>query len=175
MWVGIGTRLQVRKLPTNSELETVISNKLEFLRSDISHRQYLIDYEPITYEGISTDHNVLKGNINSLYQEALYAHVTDKLSYDIISLMGLIDRIKKVTHRFIRNAAPITDIIRVNDIAASDVRESLSWPGATSCDNDPLMIAAKCSGFDTDLVTQISLGIVTAALQMQRGGIHPCT
>ena len=80
MWVGIGTRLQVRKLPVNSEMETVISNKLEVLRSDISHWQYLIDYEPITYEGISTDHNVLKRNINSLYQEELYAHVTDKLS-----------------------------------------------------------------------------------------------
>ena len=59
MWVGVGTRLQVRKLPANSELETVILNKLEILRSDISHWQYLIDYEPITYEGISTDHNVL--------------------------------------------------------------------------------------------------------------------
>ena len=169
LWVGVGTRLQVRKLPANSELETVISNKLETLRSDISHWQYLIDYEPITYEGISTDHNVLKGNINSLYQEALYARVTDKLSYDIISLMGLIDRIKKVTHRFIRNAIPITGIIRVNDIAASDVRQSLSVPGATSCDNNPLMIAGKCSGFDTDLVTQTS-GVVIATLQMQGGG-----
>ena len=122
------------------------------------------------YEGISTDHNVLRGSINSLYQEALYAPVTDKLSYDIISLMGLIDWIKKVTHWFICNAAPITDIIRVNDIAASDVRESLSGPGVTSCDNDPLMIAGKCSGFDTDLLTQTS-GVVTATLQMQGGGV----
>ena len=77
--------------------------------------------------------------------------------------MGLIDWIKKVTHRFIRNAIPITGIICINDIAASDVRESLSVPGATSCDNNPLIIAGKCSGFDIDLVTQTS-GVVTAAL-----------
>ena len=83
--------------------------------------------------------------------------------------MRLIDRIKKVTHKFIRNTAPITDIICVNDTPASNVRESLSGSGATSHDKDPLIIAGKCSGFDTDLVTQTS-GVVTAALQMQGGG-----
>ena len=80
MWVGTGTRLQARKLPANREGEIVISNKFESLQSRISEWQFLIEYEPITFEGINTDHDVLKGNIHSLYQEALYAHVTDMLS-----------------------------------------------------------------------------------------------
>ena len=56
------------------------------------------------------------------------------------------------------------DIVRVDDIPASDVGESLSGTGATSRSGDPLIIAGKCSGFDTELITQ------TAALQMQKGG-----
>ena len=91
MWVGAGIRLQVRKLPANSDLETIISNKFWILQSKIAEWQHLIDYEPITFEGINTDYNVIKGNINALYQEALYAHVTDKLSYDIIGQIALID------------------------------------------------------------------------------------
>ena len=61
---------------------------------------------------------------------------------------------------------------RVNNSVASDVKECLSEPGAAPCDNDYLIIAGGCSGFEhnTDLVTQNSLGIVTAALQMQGGG-----
>ena len=86
MWVGTGTRLQARKLPANSDQELVISNKLETLRLKISEWQSLIDYEPITFHCIDTDHNVLKGYIHSFYQEALYARVSDKLSYDIIGL-----------------------------------------------------------------------------------------
>ena len=70
MWIGIGPRLQIRNLPVNNESETVVSHKFEILQSDIARWQHLIDYEPITYEGVSTDHNLLKGKINSLYQEA---------------------------------------------------------------------------------------------------------
>ena len=42
------------------------------------------------------------------------------------------------------------------------------------CDNDSLIIAGGCSGFETltDLVTQNSLGTLTAALQVQRGGTN---
>ena len=75
MWSGIGTRLQARNLPVNNNLEKVISHKFEILQSDIVRWQHLIDYEPITYEGVSADHNVLKGKINALYQEAIYARV----------------------------------------------------------------------------------------------------
>ena len=66
MWVGAGTRLQVRKLPANSDLETIISNKFRILQSKIAEWQHLFDYEPITFEGINTDFNVIKRNINAL-------------------------------------------------------------------------------------------------------------
>ena len=79
----------------NCDQEIVISSKLENLQLKISSWQTAIDDEPITFEGIKTDHNVLKGDIYSLYQEALYARVTDKLSYDIIGLVALIDRVKQ--------------------------------------------------------------------------------
>ena len=72
-----GTCLQARKLPANSDQETVISNKLENLRLKISNWKTVIDNDPITFDGINTDHNVLKGDIQQLYQEALYARVTD--------------------------------------------------------------------------------------------------
>ena len=53
----------------------------------------------------------------------------------------------------------------------SDAKENLSELGSSPCDNNSLIIAGGCSGFEhnTDLVTQNSLGIVTAALQMQGG------
>ena len=73
MWVGTGTQLQARKLPANSDQEIVILTKLENLRLKISNWQTVIDNEPITFDGINTDHNVLKGDIHSLYQETLYA------------------------------------------------------------------------------------------------------
>ena len=113
---------------------------------------------------------MLKENIHSLYQEALYARVTDKLSYDIIGLVGLIDRVKRAAQRYIRSEEQITEIIHVNDIAASEVKESLSEPDAAPCKSDSLIIAGRCSGFEhnTDLVTHNS-EIVTAALQLQGG------
>ena len=45
--------------------------------------------------GIKADYNLSKGDIHSLYQEALYAQVPDKLLYDIIDLVALIDRVNK--------------------------------------------------------------------------------
>ena len=53
------------------------------------------------FEGISDDHNVLKGNIHSLYQEALYARVLDRLSYDTIALVALIDCVKQAANRLL--------------------------------------------------------------------------
>ena len=96
MWVGTGTPLQARKLPANSKQEIIIVSKLENLQLKISDWQKAIDEEPITFEGIKTDHNELKGAIHLLYQEALYARVTHRLSYDIIGLVALIDRVKLV-------------------------------------------------------------------------------
>ena len=77
-------------------------------------------------------------------------------------------------HRYIRNEERIANTRRVSNIIASDVKESLSEPGSAPCDNESLIIAGGCSGFEnnTDLVTQNSLGIVTAALQMQGGDIN---
>ena len=138
----------------------------------MSEWQSSIEYDPITFDGINTDHNVLKGNIHSLYQEALYACVTYKLSYDIIGLVALIDQVKRAAHRYIQNEEQIADTIHVNNIVASDIKESFSEPGHAPCDNDSLITAGGCSGFEhnTDLVTRSSVGIVTATLQMQGGG-----
>ena len=73
-----------------------MTKKLSFLLNlRISSWQTAIDDEPITFEGIKTDHNALKGTIHSLSQEALYARVTNKLSYDIIGLVALIDCVKQ--------------------------------------------------------------------------------
>ena len=126
MWVGTGTRLQARKLPANSEQEIVISNKLEILRSKISEWHASIEYDLITFDGINTEHSVLKGNTHSLYQEALYARVSDKLSYDIIGLVSLIDRVKHAAHRYIRNEEHIAETTRVSTLIASNAKENLS-------------------------------------------------
>ena len=147
MWVGTGTRLQARKLPANSDQEIVISNKLENLRLKISDWQSLIEYDPITFDGINTEHNVLKGNIHSLYQEALYARVTDKLSYDIIGLVALIDRVKCAALRYIRNEERIAETTGVNKIIAGNAKENLSELNSSPCDNNYIIIAGGCSGF----------------------------
>ena len=73
MWVGAGTQLLAWRLPASGNQEITISSKLENLKTKIYNWQTAIDQEPITFEGIKTDHNVLKGDIHSLYQEALYA------------------------------------------------------------------------------------------------------
>ena len=77
--------------------------EFEIIRANISTWQRDIDKEPITFEGIKTEYDELKGIIHSLYQDALYAQVTDKLSYYIISLIALIDRVKRAADRYIRN------------------------------------------------------------------------
>ena len=80
MWVGTGTRLQ------------------ESVCIKIANWQRVIDKDPITLEGIKNVYDQLKGAIYSLYQDALYARVTDKLSYDIISLIALIDCVKRAVN-----------------------------------------------------------------------------
>ena len=107
MWVGTGTSLQARRLPANSELSNKHLLNLN-LRSSVQilplgSWQRDIDKEPITFVGIKTEYVDLKESIHSLYQEALYGQVTDKLSYDIIILIASIDRVKKAADRYIRN------------------------------------------------------------------------
>ena len=103
MWVGTGTRLQARKLPADSDQQAVIASKFESVRAKIATWQMVIDEDPITLEGIKTEYDELKGAIHSHYQDALYAQVTDTLSYDIISLIALIDHVKRVANRYIWN------------------------------------------------------------------------
>ena len=75
--------------------------------------------------------------------EALYARVTDKLSYDIIGLRALVDRVKRAAHRYIQNEEHIAETIRVNKIITSDAKENLSKLGSS------LIIAGGCNGFRT--------------------------
>ena len=82
--MGIGIQLQARKLPADSDQQAIIAAKFDSVHVKIATWQKFIDEEPITFEEIKNDHGELKGAIHSLYQEALYARVTDKLSYDII-------------------------------------------------------------------------------------------
>ena len=57
----------------------------------------------------------------------------------------------------------------------NNINERLSELGFVPCDNDSLIIASGCSGFEplTDFVNQDSLGTITAALQVQGGGGYP--
>ena len=68
----------------------------------------------------------MKGKIHSLYQEALYAHVSDKLSYDIIGLVSLIDWVKNAALRYIRNEERMAETTCVNKIIASNAKQRLS-------------------------------------------------
>ena len=94
MWVGTGDRLQTRKFPANSDQEHIILSKFKTLRDQISEWQYIIEYDLITADSIKADHKRLKGEIHSLYQESIYAHASEKLSYDVIGLISLIDWLK---------------------------------------------------------------------------------
>ena len=77
----------------------------------------------------------MKGEIHSLYQEALYAHVSDKLSYDVIGLISLIDRVRNAALRYIRNEEWMAETTLVNNIIASNAKQRLS-----DSDPSPLII-----------------------------------
>ena len=64
--------------------------------------QVKIDGKPIMFEGINAQFIRLKGSIHSFYQEASHSRVTDKISYEIISLIEQIDRVKRATDRYIQ-------------------------------------------------------------------------
>ena len=172
MWVGTGTSLQARKLLADSNQEIVIASKLENIRIKIATWQKVIDEDPITFEGIKNNHDELKGAIHSLYQEALYARVTDKLSYDIIGLVALIDHVKWAADRYIRNENRIanTKVLSTehnSNTVINDINERVSELGLVPSDNNSPITASGHSGFETltDLVTQNGFGNLTAALQ----------
>ena len=99
--------------------------------------------------------------------------MTDKLSYEIIGLVALIDCVKRAANRYLHNEERIANTKHSSEPITNDVKERLSELGSVPCDNDSLIIAGGCSGFETltDLVNQDSLGTVTAALQVQGGGV----
>ena len=68
----------------------------------------------------------------------------------------------------------MAETTRVNKIIASNAKQRLSDSDPSPRDNNSLIIAGGCSGFEpnTKLTTQDSIGTVTATLQMQRGGIN---
>ena len=169
----MGTRLQARKLPASSEQQAAIESKLEIICANIANWQRDIDEEPITFEGVKFEYVELKGSFHSLYQEALYGRVTDKLSYDIISLISLIDRVKRATNRYIKNENRIENttfnsIEPSNILAYNDINEMVSDLGVKPSDHNSPIIASGCSGFETltGLVNPIGLGNLTVGLQV---------
>ena len=83
--------------------EHELVNKFETLRIRIFAWQSVIKYDLPPIDSIKANHNQLTGEIQSLYQESIYAHTSVKLSYDIIGLVSLIARIKSAALRLIRN------------------------------------------------------------------------
>ena len=84
-------------------------NKFKTLKIKISAWQSVINYELPTIDGIKANHNQLKGEMHSLYQESIYAHASEKLSYDIIGLVSVIARIKGAGLRLIRNQEGVNE------------------------------------------------------------------
>ena len=66
----------------------------------------------------------------------------------------------------------MAEMTRVNKIISSNAKQRLFESDPSPRDNNSLIIAGGCSGFEpnTDLITQPSIGTVTAALQLQQGG-----
>ena len=60
------------------------------------------------------------------------------------------------------------------NVIASNTKQRLSESDPSHRDNNSVIIAGRCSGFkpNIDLITQPSIGIITAALQLQQGGIN---
>ena len=85
-------------------------NKFKTLKIKISAWQCLINYDPnITIDIIKTHHIELKGDIHSLHLESILAHTSEKLSYDILGLVSVIDRIKGAGFRLIRGQEPVIE------------------------------------------------------------------
>ena len=74
------------------------------LKIKISAWQCFINYDPdIRIDIIKAHHTELKGEIHSLYYESILAHTAERLSYDILGLRSVIDRIKRAGVRLVRD------------------------------------------------------------------------
>ena len=60
----------------------------------------------------------------------------------------------------------MTEMAGVNNIIASNAKQRLSQSDPSPRDNNSMIIAGRCSGFEpnTDLINHPSIGTVTAAL-----------
>ena len=61
----------------------------------------IIKVDLITIDSVKADHELLEEEILSLYRKGLSAHVSEKLSYDVIDLISLIDRVRTAALRYI--------------------------------------------------------------------------
>ena len=102
----------------------------------------------------------MKEELQSLYQESIYAHAPEKLSYDIIGLMSLIDRVKTAALGLIQNKECMAEMARVNNVIANNAKQRLSQSGPSPSDNNSIIIAGGFSSYDnnTDLITTIATG-----------------
>ena len=84
--------------------------KFKALEIKISAWQCFVNHDPsITIDLIKTHHIELNENIHSLHVESILAHTSEKLSYDIIELVSVIDRIKEAGFRLIRGQEPVIE------------------------------------------------------------------
>ena len=169
MWVGTGIRLQVRRLPTGNDRQALIQTQYDGICDNIRAWQIKIYEDPITFEGINAQFVRLKGSIHSFYQEALYSRVTDKLSYDIISLIGQISCVKRAADTYIRMENRIASTSLNNSVprdtpVTNDIIEVVSELGKVISDQLSPIVASGCSGS----------GNLTATLQVQGGGGQMC-
>ena len=85
----------------------------------------------------------MKEEIHSLYQKALCAHVSEKLSYDVIDLISLSDRVRNAALRYIRNEERMAELARVNNTIGSNAKQRLSESDPSPHDNNSLIIAGR--------------------------------
>ena len=85
-------------------------NKFKTLKIKISAWQCFINYDiDVTIDIIKAHHVELKGEIHSLYHVSILAHTSEKLSYDIIGLISVINRIKGAGFRLVRSQEAVTE------------------------------------------------------------------
>ena len=174
MWVGTGTCLQVRKLPASIELESLIQSQYDIIRENIAAWQRDIDEEPISIEGIQSQFVSFQGSIHSLYQNALCSRVTDKLSYDIINTIGLLECIKKATNRYIRREMNELNAKFNNESVPTDIDTNEFVSGLRLVNNEvnPLMVTSGRSGLEviTNEESLIDMEFLISAPQVIEGG-----
>ena len=117
---------------------------MDSIKGEIAHWQSIIDYNLITVEGVRIDHKRLKEGIQSLNQESIYTHVSTKLSYEIIGLISLIDRVRNAALRLIRNEERIAEAARVTGVIASNAHQGLPQSAPSPSDNNSVIIAGEC-------------------------------